>query len=62
MSKGLYSPVPFSDVAVTGPFWRERLETVLSRTIPSQHVKLAEADPRNCVGDLACDEFLAAQR
>ncbi len=43
MSKSLYSPVPFSEVAVTGPFWRERLETVLSRTIPSHHAKLAEA-------------------
>ena len=32
-----YSPVNFSDVAVEGPFWHERLETVLTRTIPSQH-------------------------
>jgi uncharacterized protein len=37
-----YSPVPFADVTLTGPFWRERLETVLTRTIPSQHAKLAE--------------------
>ena len=29
------------DVALEGPFWRERLETVLTRTIPSQHVQLA---------------------
>jgi hypothetical protein len=31
-----YSSVPFSQVAVTGPFWRERLKAVLTRTIPSQ--------------------------
>ena len=37
-----YSPAPFADVRVVGPFWRERLEVVLSRTIPSQHAKLAE--------------------
>lgn len=35
-----YSSVTFSDVKVTGPFWHERLETVLTRTIPSQHDKL----------------------
>ena len=28
---------------MTGPFWRERLDTVLTRTIPSQHAKLKEA-------------------
>ena len=38
-----YSPIPFADVAMTGPFWRERLDTALTRTIPSQHVKLKEA-------------------
>jgi DUF1680 family protein len=38
-----YSPLPFADVAMTGPFWRERLDTVLTRTIPSQHAKLEEA-------------------
>ncbi len=43
MIKGGFSPVPFADVHVTGPFWRERLEVVLSRTIPSQHARLAEA-------------------
>jgi DUF1680 family protein len=37
-----YSPLPFADVAMTGPFWRERLDTVLTRTIPSQHAKLKE--------------------
>jgi hypothetical protein len=37
-----YSPLPFADVAMTGPFWRERLDTVLTRTIPSQHAKLRE--------------------
>jgi uncharacterized protein len=35
-------PVRFVDVQLDGQFWRERLETVLSRTIPSQHVQLAE--------------------
>lgn len=35
-----YAPVNFSAVNVTGPFWRERLETVLTRTIPSQHRQL----------------------
>ena len=40
--KGAYSPVPFADVRITGAFWRERLETVLKRTIPSQHAKLEE--------------------
>jgi DUF1680 family protein len=37
-----FSPVPFSEVRLEGPFWRERLEVVLSRTIPSQHAKLEE--------------------
>ena len=35
-----YSSVPFADVKITGPFWSERLETVLTRTIPSQHKQL----------------------
>ena len=42
MSGQSYSPIPFADVTMTGPFWRERLDTVLSRTIPSQHAKLEE--------------------
>ncbi len=42
MTKSSYSPVPFADVHMTGPFWRERLEVVLKRTIPSQHLKMAE--------------------
>ena len=42
MTKSIYSSVPFADVRVTGPFWRERIEVVLTRTIPSQHSKLAE--------------------
>ncbi|MEX2318741.1 MAG: beta-L-arabinofuranosidase domain-containing protein, partial [Bauldia sp.] len=37
-----YSPVNFSDVTIEGDFWRERLDTVLTRTIPSQHRRLAE--------------------
>ena len=35
-------PVNFTDVRMEGAFWRERLDTVLSRTIPSQHVRLTE--------------------
>jgi DUF1680 family protein len=34
------SPVRFTDVAIQGDFWRERLDTVLTRTIPSQYEKL----------------------
>jgi DUF1680 family protein len=37
-----YAPVPFPVVKLEGKFWHERLETVLTRTIPSQHRKLAE--------------------
>lgn len=37
-----YAPVPFPDVHLEGKFWHERLETVLERTVPSQHRKLAE--------------------
>lgn len=39
-----YASVRFSDVAITGDFWSERLETVLTRTIPSQHDKLVDYD------------------
>jgi DUF1680 family protein len=38
-----YKSVDFTDVRVEGEFWRERLDTVLTRTIPSQHQRLAEA-------------------
>ena len=38
----MLEPVPFAQVRLTGAFWRERLETVLTRTIPSQHDKLRE--------------------
>lgn len=37
-----YHPVRFVDVRLEGDFWRERLDTVLARTIPSQHKKLNE--------------------
>ena len=37
-----YSPVNFADVTIEGPFWHERLETVLTRTIPSQYRQLDE--------------------
>lgn len=36
------TPVPFVDVRLTGAFWSVRLNTVLTRTIPSQHDKLTE--------------------
>lgn len=35
-----YTPVKFTSVKLEGSFWRERLETVLAKTIPSQHVHL----------------------
>ena len=37
-----YAPVPFSQVKLEGQFWHERLDTVLERTVPSQHRKLGE--------------------
>ena len=37
-----FKPVRFVDVALEGKFWSERLETVLTRTIPSQHVQLGK--------------------
>lgn len=37
-----YQPVRFVNVRLEGDFWRERLDTVLTRTIPSQHKKLGE--------------------
>lgn len=37
-----YTPVRFNGVKIEGTFWKERLETVLTRTIPSQHRKLTE--------------------
>ncbi len=39
-----YASVNFSQVRITGPFWSERLDCVLTRTIPSQHRKLSEHD------------------
>ncbi|GHC51338.1 glycoside hydrolase family 127 protein [Neogemmobacter tilapiae] len=35
-----YASVPFSQVKINGPFWSERLETVLTKTIPSQYAQL----------------------
>ena len=37
-----YSPVRFNEVKVEGAFWRERLDTVLKRSIPSQYRQLQE--------------------
>jgi uncharacterized protein len=37
-----YQPVRFHNIRLEGAFWRERLDTVLARTIPSQHRKLGE--------------------
>lgn len=36
-----YTPARFTDVKLTGSFWRERLDTVLAHTVPSQHRQLA---------------------
>ncbi|EAR52874.1 hypothetical protein OG2516_10441 [Oceanicola granulosus HTCC2516] len=44
-----YASVPFSDVTITGPFWSERLETVLARTIPSQLEKLEQSGIRGSI-------------
>lgn len=35
-----YSPVPFTQVEITGDFWSERLDTVLTKTVPSQYEQL----------------------
>ena len=35
-----YFPLKFTEVALDGQFWKERLETVLTRTVPSQHLQL----------------------
>lgn len=35
-----YSPANFTDVRLTGAFWRERLDTVLTRSLPSQYRQL----------------------
>lgn len=37
-----FSPVKFVDVRLEGKFWKERLDTVLAQSIPSQHEKLGE--------------------
>jgi DUF1680 family protein len=37
-----YSPVNFANVSVEGDFWRERLETVLTKTVPSQYEQLKQ--------------------
>src|SRR5262245_56212803 len=37
-----YLPVGFADVHLESAFWRERVNTVLSSAIPSQHAKLEE--------------------
>lgn len=37
-----FTPVRFVDVHLEGQFWRERLDTVLAKTIPSQHVQLGK--------------------
>ncbi len=37
-----YHPVRFVNVRLEGDFWKERLDTVLAKTIPSQHKKLGE--------------------
>jgi uncharacterized protein len=37
-----HSPIRFVNVRLEGAFWKERLDTVLRTTIPSQHKKLSE--------------------
>jgi DUF1680 family protein len=37
-----FKPVRFTEVRVEGDFWRERLETVLTKTIPSQYEQLEQ--------------------
>ncbi|HVY19669.1 MAG TPA: beta-L-arabinofuranosidase domain-containing protein [Bauldia sp.] len=38
-----HTPVSFVTVSIEGDFWRERLETVLTRTIPAQHAAMEKA-------------------
>jgi len=40
-----YASMYFSDVRITGPFWSERLECVLTRTIPASTA---------CLPSMAC--------
>ena len=37
-----FSPIKFNEVKLEGTFWKERLDTVLRTTIPSQHDKMGE--------------------
>ncbi|MBM1220940.1 glycoside hydrolase family 127 protein [Ponticoccus sp. SC2-23] len=37
-----YQPVNFSEVEITGAFWRERLDCILTQTIPSQFRMLGQ--------------------
>ena len=46
-----YTPVGFTNVKMEGAFWRERLDTVLGKTIASQHKKLVEM---NMIEALKC--------
>ena len=41
--KRRFSPINFAAVEIRGPFWRERIDTVRARTIPSQWRKLEAA-------------------
>jgi DUF1680 family protein len=38
-----HAPVSFVTVSIDGAFWRERLETVLTRTLPAQHAAMEAA-------------------
>src|SRR4029078_10644318 len=44
-----YQPVRFVNVRLEGDFWKERLDTVLTRTIPSQHRKLGGPGISECL-------------
>lgn len=37
-----YTPVNFANVRIEGDFWRERLETALTKTVPSQYEQLTK--------------------
>jgi DUF1680 family protein len=38
-----HAPISFATVKIDGDFWRERLETILTRTIPAQHALMEAA-------------------
>ena len=58
-----YSSVPFSQVAVTGPFWRKRLDTVLARPAVQRGIAAgAEHRKTNDMKDPSVHSVLFGQR